>query len=133
MNAMMMPRMFLWRRRWSQASAIVGGGKPRRLPERRGECVRTAEAYHQADFRYRDRAFRQQQLGMLHATVGLVPMWGHSERLFEYPREMTRAQPNEACQGGKWYPLVDVFLDMVGDDLLLPGCEATPDWRLNAG
>src|SRR5262245_50394245 len=70
---------------------------------------------------------------MLHATVGLVPMWRHSERLLEYPREMTRAQMNEVRQGGKRYPLVDVVLDIGSDDPLLPGCEATSDSRLNAG
>ena len=53
--------------------------------------------------------------------------------MFEYPREMTRAQMNEVRQGGKRYPLVDVVLDIGSDDPLLPGCEATPDRRLNAG
>src|SRR5262249_25000371 len=70
---------------------------------------------------------------MLHAAVGLVAMRRHSERLLEYSREMTRAQTNEVCQRGKRYLLVDVFLDIGGDDPLLPGCEAAPGFRLNAG
>src|SRR5262249_46070662 len=63
---------------------------------------------------------------------GLVPMWRHSERLLEYPREMTRAETNEVRQRGQRYPLVDMFLDIGRDDPLLPGRQATPDWRLNA-
>ena len=124
---MLWPIEQLCRQSWSQASAIVGGGKSRRLPERSGERVRTAEAYRQANFRHRDRVFCKQQLGMLHATVGLVPMWRHSERLLEYPREMTRAQTNEVRQRGKRYPLVEMLLDIGSDDPLLPGSEATPD------
>jgi hypothetical protein len=40
---------------------------------------------------------------------------------------------NEVRQRGKRYPLIDMFLDISSDDPLLPGCETTPDWRLNAG
>src|SRR6516162_4309474 len=114
MNATMMRRTLvnkhLWRGSWSYGSAIVGGGKPGRLPKRRGERGGTAEAYRQADFDHRRRAFCQQRLGTLHAAAGLVPMWRHSERLLEYPREMTRAETNEVCQRRKRYPLVDMLL-----------------------
>ena len=70
---------------------------------------------------------------VLNATFGLVPMRRHSKRLLEHPAEMIRAKTNELRQRANRYQLTEMFLNVGGDESLLPLCKATLELRLNAG
>ena len=121
----------IYMRRRSRASAVIRWGNSRRLPEQCGERITTAEAYHQTDFRHRACAVCQQHLGVLNTTVGLVPMWWHSERLLADPAEMMRVETNELRQSANRYPLIETFLDIGSGESLLPRCKVNFELRLN--
>src|SRR5580704_3404490 len=116
----------------NQASAIVGGGSPCCLPEGGSERVRAAKPYRQADVCHRDGTSCQQQLGLLHATVGLIPVRRHSKRLLECAAEVVRAaETHELRQRGKRYTFVEMFFNVCKGNPLLPRSQATLDSSLN--
>src|SRR6478672_897539 len=112
----------------------VVGGRCASLPAECGsKRAGAAETQHYANLRHRNRALCQQQRGILHAAVGLVPMRWHSERLLEGPAEIVPAQADELRKRVERYPLRKMFLDVGGDDPLLPRGEPTPDLGLHGG
>src|SRR6266404_8891286 len=74
-----------------ESSAIRGRCEASRLVKRRSERTHFTEADSQSDVRHRGRTFRQQCLGMFDATVVVISMRWHAERLLEGSAEVVRA------------------------------------------
>src|SRR3982074_66146 len=116
----------------SQAAVIRGRGLPGRLAECGGERTGLAESDRQSDIGHRELRLGPERLGVLDASAIVISMRRHPQRLLERPAEIVRAQPNETRERGERYLLREMFLDIGGDDPLLPAREAAPhrsfDW-----
>src|SRR6202040_3075912 len=90
-----------------------------RLAERRRQRARLTEAERQRDFGHRQRALGQHCLGALDATIHVISVRRHAERLLEGAAEMVRTELREPCEHAKGYLLAQMLLDIGGDDPLL--------------
>ena len=71
-----------------ELSTIFGRCPARKLPKRHAERAGLGIADGQPDVRDRDCLIGQEQFGLLHSPLYVIPMRRNPERLFEGPTEM---------------------------------------------
>src|SRR5215475_11789969 len=102
------------------------------MAKRRREGARFAEAELEGDLGHRAGRLCQQRLGAFDAAADVIAVWRNAERLLEGAAEIVGAQMNELRQRIERYRLGEVFLDVCGNEALLPNGEAAPHRRCAA-
>ena len=110
---------------------IPGRRLPGRFAERGRERTRLAKPDRQSDLGHRELRLGQERLGVLDASAVVISVRRHPEGLLKRAAEIIRTQTNETRERGERYLFGEMFLDIGGDDPLLPAGEAAPHRSFN--